>query len=241
MSITINSNLADPEANSYVTVAQADSYFEKRRETTNWTNLNVTQKKESLVQACNDINRFNFINDPYYENQALPFPDDLHGSEKNVVSTPLDDTTIKNTNLTTTTYGSNEYNDDYWKYGTIHIVTATPLDDIRNVASSNSGNTVIHLITALSSTPTTNTYFRIFEPLDSSITEAQMEQALYLVDNPYMRTIYNYKNLGAEEVEIGDVKIKFRKTSSPNKVPMSSISSRLLSKWIKKDRKVYRA
>ena len=52
------------------------------------------------------------------------------------VSTPCTITSFKNTNFTSDTYGAKRSNTNYWKYGTVHITSGTPLYDIRAISTS---------------------------------------------------------------------------------------------------------
>lgn len=240
--ITLNSKLGDPNANSYVTLVEANKYIRnKRNHSDTWDSLSIEGKKRVLIQACYDINRFNFIEGPYYDNQALPFPNTDHDTETGNVATPLSNITIKNSNLSDSTYGGEKSYNDYWQYGTFHVVNATPLNDIRNVATSNFQNDVIHLKNSLSATPTTNTTFRLFTPLDSKVKKAQMEQALFILSVGDSSTIESYKNNGAEEVRIGDVSVRFKKGASLSKSNVSPIAYKLMSYFISRNIKIGRA
>lgn len=240
-SVTLNTRLGSPSANSYVTLKEANQYIRnKRGHSSTWDSLSIEGKKRVLIQACSDISRFNFTKPPYYDNQALPFPDNEHDTESGSVATPLSNITIKSTKFSSTTYGAGKSYNNYWQYGTLHIITATPLNDIQNVATSNFENDKIHLNVALSATPTTNTTFRLFVPLDSKIKDAQIEQALFILSVGDMSTIESYRNSGAAEVRIGDVDVRFKQGASSAKNNMSSTAYKLMSRWIRKSIKLGR-
>lgn len=98
--MSIHSSIGTPTADSYVTEASANSYFEAREQSDSWTNidaqtgnLNATQRKENLLkQATREIDRaYRFYGNKYYqgtiadaEYQALEFPrsdnTDVNGS-----------------------------------------------------------------------------------------------------------------------------------------------------------------
>ena len=240
--VTLNSKLAAPDANSYVTLTEADDYIRsKRGHSSTWDTLSQEGKKRILIEACKDINRFNFINDSYYSNQALPFPDDTHETVSGDVATPLSNIRIKNTNLSSDTYGSGKYNHNYWQYGTVHITAATPLRDVRNVASSNAVTDIISLDAALSATPTANTDFIIFAPLDINVKYAQIEQALFIVETEGSKSIFRAKAIGVEETQIGDVRIRFQRGASSQKIALSPISHKLLSRYFRRAFRIGRA
>lgn len=240
--VTLNTQLGSPDANSYVTLQEANKYIRnKRSHSSTWDALSVEGKKRILIQACQDINKFRFINSPYYDNQSLPFPNTRHSTETGEVATPLSKVTIKNSDLSSDTYGGDKSSNNYWKYGTVHIISATPLNDIRNVATSNYLNSVVHLDASLSATPTTNTSFRIFAPLSENIKQAQMEQSLFIISVGDSSTLESYKSNGVAQVRIGDVDVRFNKGASFYKNNISPVAYKLMSRYIDKNLRIGRA
>jgi len=240
--ISLNANLADPSANSFVTLQEANKYIKNKRGRSNtWDSLSIEGKKRLLIEACKDISKFNFRKDKYYDNQSLPFPDSDHNIVTGNCATPLTLSGFKNSNLRSTSYGAARYNNNYWKYGTVHITSATPLNDIRYIKSSNGTNGTITVDTDFSATPTTNTQFIIFEPLHENIREAQIEQAMFILDNEGVESVYAYKSLGAQRVKIGDVEVAFKGNAGMDKSPLSSNAKKLLSRWIRTHIRIGRA
>ena len=74
MAATINATLKDANANSYVTLAEANTYFETVPDSSNWTNKTDDQKNRSLISATRWIDSFVFFGDRCDEDQALKFP-----------------------------------------------------------------------------------------------------------------------------------------------------------------------
>ena len=74
MAATINATLKSETANSYVTLTEANSYFETAPESSTWTNKTDDQKNRSLIAATRWIDTFVFQGDRCDENQALKFP-----------------------------------------------------------------------------------------------------------------------------------------------------------------------
>ena len=241
-SITLNANLGDPNANSYVTLAEANAYVRnKYGHNSKWDELSIEGKKRVLIEACKDISKFNFLRDPYYDNQALPFPDSDHETVSGNCATPITINSFKYSGFTSDTYGALKNNTDFWKYGTVHITAATPLHDIRRIETSNITTDVITVTPDFSATPTTNTSFRAFEPLDKDIKEAQITQALYIIDNTGNDLLYMYKGAGARRVQIGDVSVWFQQDSNLAKMPISLEAKKLISRYIRRTMKVGRA
>lgn len=239
--MTLNPNLGDPSCNSYVTLQEANEYIMNvRGHSSIWDTLSSEGKKRALVEACKDIDRYNFVGNKYYDNQSMEFPRNDHDVLTGNCATPITSSSFKNTNFTSDTYGNVRSNTDYWKYGTVHITSATPLYDIRRIETSNVTTDVVTVATSFSATPTANTEFIAFEPLDKRVKDAQCEQALYLLKDSGSGTMQSYKSMGAEYVKIGDTSVKFGEGAT-SRIPLSSVARKLLSKWIVKYRRVLRA
>ena len=133
-----------------------------------------------------------------------------------------------------------KYPANYWKYGTVHITSGTPTNAVENIATSNVTTGSIILETDFTATPTSNTQFKIFAPIKRKIKDAQCEQALFIVENKQISTVQDYKNLGAEEVRIGDVSVRFREGST-SKLSISSTAKKLMSRWIRRHKRIQRA
>lgn len=237
--MSLNTKLGDASQDSYVSVAEASTYFSTRRETNNWDTLSSTNREVVLKQAARDMEMFSYINDPYYDNQGLHFPNDDHDVITGNCATPVTINSFKNTSFTSDTYGTDKSNTNYWKYGSIHITSATPLHDVRVIDTSNITTDVVVMTEDFTATPTTNTKFIAFEPLHKDIKHAQMEQALYILDNANMDTLQMYKGSGAESVKIGDVTVKF-KEGAMSGMSFSPVARKFLGSWIKRFRKVLR-
>lgn len=239
--------LGHPQQNSYVTVNQANTYFDNRRDVTEWDNLNSTEKEEILIQAAKDIDVYNFIGERYYDSQGLSFPRRVRavwlGTESHEVvigncGTPITINSFRHTSLWSTVYG--KYPTSYWKYGTVHITSGTAARSVSNIASSNVTNGSITLDENMSAVPTTNSAFIVFAPIDDKIARAQLEQALFLLKNSDIETYVNLKELGVKRVEIGRARVDF-KDGALGRQAVSPESRKLLSKWIRSQVRIGRA
>ena len=74
MAATINATIKDANANSYVTLTEANSYFETVPDSTTWDNKTVDQKNRSLISATRWIDSFVYYGDRCDDGQALKFP-----------------------------------------------------------------------------------------------------------------------------------------------------------------------
>ena len=74
MAATINATIKSQTANSYVTLTEANSYFETVPSSTTWDDKTVDQKNRALIAATRWIDTFVYQGDRCDENQALKFP-----------------------------------------------------------------------------------------------------------------------------------------------------------------------
>ena len=74
MAATITATLSSASANSYVTLAEANTYFETVPDSTTWDDKTVDQKNRALIAATRWIDTFVFYGDRCDNGQALKFP-----------------------------------------------------------------------------------------------------------------------------------------------------------------------
>ena len=82
MAIVIDATEGGASANSYVTLAQAETYFEARLDIDSWSGATVTDdtKNRALVTAAKRIDSNDFSGSRTSDTQALKFPRDGLGS-----------------------------------------------------------------------------------------------------------------------------------------------------------------
>jgi len=71
---TINATLSSSTANSYVTLAAANSYFETVPSSSTWDDKTDDQKNRALISATRWIDSLNFYGDRCDNDQALKWP-----------------------------------------------------------------------------------------------------------------------------------------------------------------------
>ena len=74
MAATITATLSSATANSYVTLTEANTYFETVPDSSTWTNKTDDQKNRALIAATRWIDSFIFYGDRCDNKQALKFP-----------------------------------------------------------------------------------------------------------------------------------------------------------------------
>ncbi len=76
MAAAIHATLKGANSNSYVTLNEADLYFETVPDETNWDNKTDDAKRRALISACRWIDGLNYYGDRCDEDQALKWPRD---------------------------------------------------------------------------------------------------------------------------------------------------------------------
>ena len=74
MAATIIATIKSETANSYVTLAEANTYFETVPSSTNWDNKSDDNKNRALISATRWIDTLVFYGDRCDDDQALKFP-----------------------------------------------------------------------------------------------------------------------------------------------------------------------
>ena len=93
MAATINATLSSASANSYVTLAEANTYFETVPNAATWDDKTTDQKNRALISATRWIDSLNFYGDRCDADQALKWPRnnyDVDGVELDCSSIPKD-------------------------------------------------------------------------------------------------------------------------------------------------------
>ena len=71
---TISATLKGENSNSYVTLAEANSYFETVPNSSTWTDKTDDAKNRALISSCRWIDSLNYYGDRCEEEQALKWP-----------------------------------------------------------------------------------------------------------------------------------------------------------------------
>ena len=74
MAATITATISSASANSYATLAEANTYFETVPDSSTWDDKTVDQKNRALIAATRWIDSFMFFGDRCDQGQALKFP-----------------------------------------------------------------------------------------------------------------------------------------------------------------------
>ena len=74
MTASIDATISGANANSFVTLDEANNYFATVPDSSTWDDKTVDQKKRALISATRWIDSFVYFGDRCDQNQALKFP-----------------------------------------------------------------------------------------------------------------------------------------------------------------------
>ena len=74
MAASIDTTVGGASANSYVTLAEADAYFDEHLNVTDWTDATDDLKNRALIQAARRLDQLSFNGGKATEAQALKWP-----------------------------------------------------------------------------------------------------------------------------------------------------------------------
>ena len=243
--IYLNPKAGHIEQNSYVSRNEASQYFAQNySDISNWTNLTATQREQVLIQAAYDMEVYNYKGRQYYDEQNLAFPRHYVYAWSGIAS-PMTATkmTIRAKNLYSGTY--NDMPNNYWTYGTVHIISGDNRGQSRYIASYTASIEGKYGEILLSSplphnVAASDTFTLIYG--DGDIKRAQCEQALYIASNKfYQYSDYSYAGVGY--VRTGDLGMSFKKDqgSVSGGTKISLKTRKLLGRHMRKTLKYGRA
>jgi hypothetical protein len=71
---TVTATVGGATSNSYVTIAEADTYFAERLQVTNWTGANEDVQGRAVIAATRQLDREQFVGEKSDTAQALKWP-----------------------------------------------------------------------------------------------------------------------------------------------------------------------
>ena len=219
--VPFNTKLGDSDANSYVTIEEANKYIKSNfYHPDQWDNLTFEGRKRVLIQAAKDIDALNYKNKPYYTSQKLQFPRADHeiyeGTASINTATMI---TLRGTNLYSSAY--NDIPDNYFKYGTVHIDRGNNFRQTRYISSSTAsksgGYGEVVVSPPFDSNVAASDHYIVFKPLYQEIKDAQCEQAIFIIANEFYKYA-DYTHAGIGYIRTGDLGVSFKDKKLGNKI-----------------------
>jgi len=197
-----------PDADSYLSVTEADAILADRSNVSDWTALSSAQKEALLKLATKHIDTLRFFNEKVYKTaadyrreQALQFPrNDEHmpaGIVDSATTTTLVDDALAN---------NQAMPDDYFIGWAVVIKEGTGRGQIVQITDFASATGTI-TVAAWSTQPDNTSQYRLVPKIPLKVKNAAAEQALYLVKGGGERARLQAE--GVLEYKIGDLSEKY--------------------------------
>lgn len=227
MAVVFNATASHPQANSYISLVEADQYFENRDNSSAWTAATDDQKKQSLIEGTRrvDSNRFKF--QTLKDEQSLEFPRD-RGKFARTFSSNIQSVTA-NTITDSSLTGLTSMPDDYWRYGAISFTQSGQDNflDIKEVSDFVASTGVLTTTENFATTPSDGDGYELIREVPREIKYAVcetgvavIEDALNVVADPNVKR----QQLGDEEIEY------FDKSSRTASIP--SLARQLIAPYV---------
>lgn len=206
---TIISTPAHPQANSFVSIAEAEQYFSDLFGTHTWDSASNDQKQQALIEATRIINAERFFYDILKSyTQRLKWP---RTNARRFTGSPTSAT--NNTMTDTQLVNDRTMPDDYWNYGTIWFYNEG--DDNFNqyylITDFDSSTGVVTIDGTFSSVPDTSESYELIQEIPPEIKWAVCETAeAILAETLIDGSTGNIKSqkLGDESVEYFDKSVQ---------------------------------
>lgn len=230
----MNSIPTHPLADSYISIAEANSYLANRQDAANWPTLNTAQKEALLKAATKLIDTFRFFGCKIYDRpndyrdvQNLQFPRTGDRAYSGKVGSATENSII-DTSL------SNKPNmpSDMWNKGAIVITNGTGRGQTKEISDFDAETGQITVSENWDTTPDVTSYYRIFKRIPDDVRFAVAEQAVYMSNGGGNRAKLQAE--GVTEYRIGDLMEKFGGNGSSKEMQLSVEARSYLSKHITK-------
>lgn len=203
MSVTITVDPTSIEANSYVTAAMADAYFNERVNSSDWTDASADDRARALLEAARRIDSYMFFGEKWYHKQKMQFPRKpyqkvVSGVADSGTTTTLIDDTLANIDL----YDPNE-----WKYAGIRITEGTNEGYARLVTGFNVSTGQLTFEAFPSAIDSTSQY-TLYYKVPDEVRDAQCELALWIIQMGNDRSPLVDPNVQSES--IGDYSVSYK-------------------------------
>lgn len=193
------------DANSYVSKAEADEYFEgydlgdSDDRHTFWHSKNLIDQENALKMAAKVIDKFRFFREKFYDDQALEFPRD---NAKTVTGTV--DSGTADYFLDSNLQNDDDYPDDYFEYWCCEITEGTNEWDKRRISSSTRVTGKVDLESSFPSALDSTSQFKLIEKIPDAVKQAQCEIALWLLQGKHREGRAKLQAAGVKSFSIGD-------------------------------------
>jgi hypothetical protein len=219
---------SDPSANSYVTLAEANAYFEDRSDVSDWTSLTDDQKEAVLKLATKHIDTFRFHGNEimplpayYRDKQRLKFPRTTARKKSGVVDSAGNDYFIDSARA-----DEQHEPDDFWIDGCVIIKDGTGKGQTRKISDFDMATGKITVSENWTTNPDTTSDYLVVEKIQKEVKDATCEQAFYITNGGGERAKMQAE--GVASYDIGDLSETFRDGMGAGKIAISNEAKGLL-------------
>lgn len=200
---------AHPQANSYVTVAEATQYFADRDNSTSWTGASADQKSQALIEATRLVDAYRFHGCKLKEWQRLEFPRYHKTTVLSLTPKTVGATTLQNDSI----MKKMSYPPDFFKYGAVWFYdeNQAAYGQFRLVTAFDHLTGILTLESALSPLPDTLSSFQLWTGIPYEVKWAVCETALAIIEDLITSQAngnIKRQKLDTEEVEYFDQSIQ---------------------------------
>lgn len=207
--MSLNTTPSHPQADSYVTVSEADAYLNNRTDVSNWDALSNDQKEAILKMATKQIDTLRFFNKkvvryPVWcrDEQELQFPRTGGKSRSGVV-----DSAGSNYFIDSARANQSNEPDDLWNDGAVIIIEGTGRGQTKKISDFNSSTGKITIDENWTTNPDNTSQYKIIEKLPQKLKDAVCEQALFITNGGNEKS--QLASQGITSYSIGDLKESF--------------------------------
>lgn len=221
-----------PNADSYIALADADTYLDNRSDTSEWDALTDDQKEQLLRIATRQIDTFRFHGVKLYHKpieyrleQALEFP------RSNIFNMSGSVNSATNSTLVCSTLANNaSMPNDYWNNGAVVIINGTGKGQVKLISDFDMSTGTVTISGTWDTNPDSTSTFRLILEIPQKVKDATVEQAFYLSKGGGSRARLQAE--GVTSYKIGDLSETFEGGVSGTEVKLSNEAMALLGKYI---------
>ncbi|MCK9461593.1 MAG: hypothetical protein M0R80_18345 [Proteobacteria bacterium] len=216
--IELNTIPTDRNANSYVSLAEANEYFSDfYYGDTVWSGATDTDKKSVLKMAMRIIDRFRFHGEKFDDLQVLKFP----RSESDIASGTASSGGVDHI-ICSSLANRIEFPDDIFKYGGIEVLSGTNKWEKRQISGFVRSTGRINFLTNFSVACDDTTSFRIIDQVPLKVKHAQCEIAKWILEGKNTSSRLQLQAEGVSSFSVGDLSETYDKSVDINLIPVEA-------------------
>lgn len=229
MAVVFNAIAAHPQANSYISLAEANQYFENRDNSSAWTAAGDDQKQQVLIEATRRIDSESFRSEKLYQWQGLEFPR-FGGINARSFSTSADSAT-SNTLVSSNITDVISMPDDYWNYGSVFFYSKGQDNymGIYEIADFVASTGTVTTTNNFNTVPSAGDNFKLIREVPREIKWATCETALAVIED----AINEPADPNVKRQQLGDESVEYFDKGSVG-VTIPAIANQMIAPYIRR-------